>query len=95
LGIATVLASCPPTFGKTLKPDLVISITSVEHIGNNRGKSYRVNAKSWEEGKPSGSEPTFYYQLLCGTGASDLGVSQRYKAAEAYENGTKILEVVS
>ncbi len=39
LAIATLLASCPPTFGKTLKPDRVISITSLQHLGNNKGKS--------------------------------------------------------
>jgi hypothetical protein len=34
---------------KTLKPNRVISITSLEHL-DKTGKSYRVNAKSREEG---------------------------------------------
>jgi hypothetical protein len=93
LAIAAVLASCPLTFGKTLKPDHVISITNLEHLDDKTGKSYRVNAKSWEQGKTSGSEPTLYYQLLCGTGAAHLEVGQLYKAAEASEKGTKILVI--
>lgn len=94
LAIATVLASCPSTFGKTLKPDRVISITSLEHLQDKTGKSYRINAKSWEEGKTSGSEPTLFYQLLCGTAAAYLEVGHPYKAAEAYEKGTKILVIL-
>jgi hypothetical protein len=92
LAIATVLTSCHSTFAKTLKPDRVISITSLEHL-DKTGKSYRVNAKSREEGKTSGSEPTLYYQLLCGTAAAYLEVGHPYKAGEAYEKGTKILVI--
>ena len=89
--MATVLILAHLGFGKELKPDRVISITSLEHQeGSAPSKSYKVEAKT------SGSEPTLYYKLACGTGAAYLEVGSLYKAAEAYDNdGAKVLVIFS
>lgn len=77
-------------FGTVLKPDRVISVTSLEHRGGTPGKSYRVDAKSWE-GTSTAREPTLYYQLACGTGAADLAVGHVYEATEGTTEGVKVL----
>jgi hypothetical protein len=69
--------------GKELKPDRVISVTSLEHREGKAEKSYEVSAKAWY-GKDTKSEPTLYYKLACGTGAAYLEVGSRYEAQEAY-----------
>jgi hypothetical protein len=74
-------------FGKVLKPDRQIFITSLENGENKTGKRYRVEAKT------SGMEPTLYYKLSCGTGAADLEVGHTYEAAEVQEEGTKVLVI--
>jgi hypothetical protein len=83
--MATLLVLCHACFGKELKPDRTISITSIEHREGNTGKPYKV------EGRTSGSQPTFYYKLACGTGAADLEVGHAYRATEATIEGTKTL----
>lgn len=77
-------------FGTVLKPDRVISVISIEHRGGTPGKSYRVDAKSWE-GTSTAREPTIYYQLVCGTGAADLAVGHLYEAMEGTADGVKVL----
>jgi hypothetical protein len=77
--------------GKDLKPDRVISVTSLEHHEGKPEKSYEVSVKAWE-GTNTKSEPTLYYKLACGTGAGRLEVGRIYEAAEAYsKDGVKLL----
>src|SRR2546426_5564431 len=73
--------------GKEPKPDRVISITSLERYEKDTpGKAYKVEAKT------SGSEPTLYYKLTCGTGAANLNVGNSYQAEEiTSKDGVKIL----
>ena len=79
--------------GKELKPDRVISVTSLEHREGKAEKSYEVSAKAWY-GKDTKSEPTLYYKLACGTGAAYLEVGSRYEAQEAYsKDGLKTLVI--
>jgi hypothetical protein len=80
-------------FGKELKPDRMISVTSLEHRKGKTEKPYEVNVKSWD-GKSTKSEPTLYYKLECGAGAAYLEVGTLYEAAEAYsKDGVKILVI--
>jgi hypothetical protein len=82
-----------PVVGKELKPDRVISVTSLEHREGKTDKSYEVSAKAWK-GKDTKSEPILYYKLACGTGAAYLEAGSRYEAQEAYsKDGTKILMI--
>jgi hypothetical protein len=60
-------------FGEQLKPDRVISITSLERYENDRSKGYKVEGKT--------SEPPIYYKLECGINAADLEVGRSYKVA--------------
>ncbi len=78
---------CLAAFGKdkVLKPDRKISITSVEH--RETGKPYRV------EGQTSGTKPTLYYKLGCGTGATELEVGHVYDAAEISTEGIKTVVI--
>ena len=69
--------------GEQLKPDRVISITSLERYENDKSKGYKVEGKT--------SEPPIYYKLECGTSAANLEVGHLYKVAEAISDGTKIL----
>jgi hypothetical protein len=72
---------------KEAKPDRVVSITSLERYEKDTpGKAYKVEART------SGSEPTLYYKLLCGTGAANLNVGSLYQAEELNsKEGVKIL----
>src|ERR1039458_4651366 len=70
---------------KVLKPDRKISITTMEH--RDTGKPYRV------EGQTSGTKPTLYYKLGCGTGAAELEVGHVYDAAEITTGGTKTVVI--
>jgi hypothetical protein len=80
-------------FGKELKPDRMISVTSLEHRQGKTDKPYEVNVKSWD-GRSTKSEPTLYYKLACGSGAAYLEVGTVYEAAEAYlKDGVKILVI--
>jgi hypothetical protein len=83
-----------PSFGTELKPDRVISVTSLERREGNAEKPYKVNAKAWVNRRNSGQEPGLYYQLACAPGAGYLEVGSQYKAMEAYlEDGTKMLVI--
>ena len=62
-------------FGEQLKPDRVISITSLERYETDRSKGYKVEGKT--------SEPPIYYKLECGVSASELEVGRLYKVAVA------------
>jgi hypothetical protein len=94
LGIAVAaLLLCLAAFGETLKPDRVIKVTSMEHRDDKPERSFKVNAKAWENGNTSDSEPTLYYQVLCGTGAARLEIGHSYNAAEAYTKDTKLLVI--
>jgi hypothetical protein len=70
-------------FGEQLKPDRVISITSIERYENDKSKGYKVEGKT--------SEPPIHYKLECGINAADLEVGHLYKVAEAISDGTKML----
>ena len=70
-------------FGERLKPDRVVSITSIERYENDKSKGYKVEGKT--------SEPPIYYKLECGVSAADLEVGHLYKVTEAISDGTKIL----
>jgi hypothetical protein len=72
-----------PGIGEQLKPDRVISITSIERYENDKSKGYKVAGKT--------SEPPIYYKLECGVSAADLEVGHLYKVTEAISDGTKIL----
>ena len=77
--VAILLILCHSASGKA---DRVISITTLEHREGNTATPYRV------QGKTVGAGPTFYYTLVCESGAAHLEVGHHYKA-EAY--GTKTL----
>jgi hypothetical protein len=62
-------------FGEQLKPDRVISITSLERYENDRSKGYKVEGKT--------SEPPIYYKLECGISAAGLEVGRSYTVAVA------------
>jgi len=71
-------------FGEQLKPDRVISITSIERYENEKSKGYKVEAKT--------SEPPIYYKLECGISAAELEAGRLYKVAVAISpDGTKSL----
>jgi hypothetical protein len=73
--------------GEQLKPDRVISITSLERYENDKSKGYKVEGKT--------SEPPIYYKLECGISAAELEVGHLYKVAVAISpDGTKILVFV-
>jgi hypothetical protein len=90
---AILVMLSPSVLGKELKPDRVISVTSMEHREGKTGKPYEVNVKSWG-GKSTKSEASLYYKLACGTDAAYLEVGTLYEAAEAYsKDGVKILVI--
>src|SRR5208282_815127 len=59
------------SIGEQLKPDRVISITSLERYENDKSKGYKVEGKT--------SEPPIYYKLECGISAAELEVGRLYK----------------
>lgn len=70
--------------GDQLKPDRVISITSLERYENDKSKGYKVEGKT--------SEPPIYYKLECGISAAELEVGHLYKVTVAISpDGAKIL----
>jgi hypothetical protein len=72
-------------FGDQLKPDRVISITSLERYENDKSKGYKVEGRT--------SEPPIYYKLECGISAAELEVGRLYNVAVAIspDGWTKIL----
>jgi hypothetical protein len=70
--------------GEQLKPDRVISITSLKRYENDKSKGYKVEGKT--------SEPPIYYKLECGISAAELEVGHLYKVAVAISpDGNRIL----
>ncbi len=61
--------------GEQLKPDRVISVTSLERYENDKSKGYKVEGKT--------SEPPVFYKLECGISAAELEVGHLYKVAVA------------
>lgn len=60
-------------FGDQMKPDRMISITSLERYESEKSKGYKVEGKT--------SEPPVYYKLECGISAAELEVGRVYKVA--------------
>src|SRR6516165_7413030 len=84
LVVVAMLVCFRLALGEGLKPDRVVSVTSIEHRTD---KTFSISVKAWVGEKATGSPPSLYYELTCGALGGYLKVGNRYKAAEAYSKG--------
>ena len=78
-----------PHGGKPLNPDRLLSVTSIEHLSEDR---YKVTGTAQLDGKAS--ESALYYVLACKSAAASLEVNHTYKAQEITDDeGTKQLVI--